>query len=165
MRAFHRHLMRLEAILASIFLLLMVGLIFLGGVARLMRNPLNWTIDLATCFFAWAAFLCADIAWRNGSLMSIDLLSARLPRPLQQAFAYLNYLIISLFLLYVVYAGILLSWVSRARSFNGIPGVSYSWVTMSMPVGAVLLLITTLLKVRQTMLDDGLLSPPALGAK
>ena len=26
--------------------------------------PLNWTIDVATCLFAWACFLCADIAWR-----------------------------------------------------------------------------------------------------
>ena len=29
-----------------------------------------------------------------------------------------------------------------ARSFQGIPEVSYSWVTMSMPVGALLLLTT-----------------------
>ena len=64
-----------------------------------------------------------------------------------------------LFLVYVIHAGVLLSWVSRARSFNGIPDVSYSWVTMSMPVGAALLLVTTLLKVRQALLDDGLLRP------
>jgi hypothetical protein len=41
-----------------------------------------------------------------------------------------------------------LAWVSRARSFQGIPEVSYSWVTASMPAGAALLLVTTLLKVR-----------------
>jgi len=34
--------------------------------------------------------------------------------------------------------------VSRARSFQGIPEISYSWVTMSMPVGCLLLLVTTL---------------------
>lgn len=165
MRALYAYLLRLEAILASIFLLLMVGLIFTGGVARLLRNPLNWTIDLATCFFAWGAFLCADIAWRNGSLMSIDLVSQRLPERARRWLDYVNYLIISVFLAYVVYAGVLLAWVSRARSFNGIPGVSYSWVTMSLPVGAVLLLITTILKVRQAMLEDGLLKKPAVETK
>ena len=45
-----------------------------------------------------------------------------------------------------------LAWTSRVRSFQGIPEISYSWVTMSLPVGAALLLITTLLKVRDEML-------------
>ena len=116
MRAFYAYLLKLEAILASIFLLLMVGLIFTGGVARLMRNPLNWTIDLATCFFAWGAFLCADIAWRNGSLMSIDLIPQRLPERARRGLDYINYLIIGVFLIYVIYAGTLLAWISRARS-------------------------------------------------
>jgi hypothetical protein len=53
--------------------------------------------------------------------MSVDLIPARAPRWLRQGLAYANYLIISLFLLYGIYAGVLLSWVSRARSFNGIP--------------------------------------------
>ena len=44
--------------------------------------------------------------------------------------------------------GTWLSWISRARSFQGIPEISYSWVTMSMPVGAALLLVTAVLKVR-----------------
>jgi TRAP-type C4-dicarboxylate transport system permease small subunit len=165
MRSFYAYLLRLEAVLASIFLLLMVGLIFTGGVARLMRNPLNWTIDLATCFFAWGAFLCADIAWRNGSLMSIDLIPQRLPERARRWLDYANYLIISVFLVYVIYAGTLLAWVSRARSFNGIPGVSYSWVTMSLPVGAALLLITTILKIRQTLHEDGLLGRTAMETK
>jgi hypothetical protein len=47
--------------------------------------------------------------------------------------------------------GVYLSWISRARSFQGIPEISYSWVTLSLPVGAVLLLISTALKVRGEM--------------
>jgi TRAP-type C4-dicarboxylate transport system permease small subunit len=147
MRAAYALLLRLEAVLAASFLLLMVALIFTGGVARMMRHPLNWTIDLATCFFAWAAFLCADIAWRNDALISIDVLIARLPRQVQRALVCCNYLIIAAFLLYLIYSGLVLSYVSRARSFQGIPEVSYSWVTMSLPVGGALLLVTTLLKL------------------
>jgi TRAP-type transport system small permease protein len=148
MEKLYQRFLRAEAILAGTFLVLMVLLIFAGGVARMMHHPINWTIDLATCFFAWAVFLCADIAWRNDALMSIDVLAERLPPPAQQALRQVNYAIISAFLLYAIYAGFWLSWVSRARSFQGIPGVSYSWVTMSLPVGAFLLLVTTLLKVR-----------------
>jgi TRAP-type C4-dicarboxylate transport system permease small subunit len=60
----------------------------------------------------------------------------------------LNYLLIAVFLLYLIVMGAWLSWTSRIRSFQGIPEVSYSWVTMSLPFGAALLLMTTLLKVR-----------------
>lgn len=155
MRALYAHMLKIEAVLAGTFLLLMVALIFLGGVARMMHQPLNWTIDLATCFFAWAVFLCADIAWRNDGLMSIDIVTARLPPRTQRALVFLNYLIISGFLVYLIYSGLWLSWVSRARSFQGIPDISYSWVTMSLPVGAALLLLTTALKVRRLLREDG----------
>jgi hypothetical protein len=53
------------------------------------------------------------------------------------------------FLVFVAGAGLYLSWVSRARTFQGIAGVSYSWVTMSLPTGAVLLLLTTIIKARE----------------
>jgi TRAP-type C4-dicarboxylate transport system permease small subunit len=137
-----------EAVLAAALLVLMVVLIFAGGVARLLEHPINWAIDAATCFFAWACFLCADIAWRRNSLMSIEVLTRRLPPRLEKACRLVNYLIITLFLIYVIGMGVWLSWISRERSFQGIPEVSYSWVTMSMPVGACLLLITAVLKVR-----------------
>lgn len=150
MAGFYRILCRAEAVIAGAFLLAMVVLIFTGGVARMMAMPLNWTTDIATCLFAWACFLCADIAWRNNGLMSIELLTARLPAAAAAMLARVNLVLIAAFLVYAIVAGAELAWVSRARTFQGIPGVSYSWVTASMPAGAALLLITTLLKLRDT---------------
>jgi TRAP-type C4-dicarboxylate transport system permease small subunit len=147
-------LWKLEVVIAGTFLVLMVLLIFLGGVARSLHHPLNWTGDAATCLFAWACFLCADVAWRNNSLMSIDLATDRLPPKLQRALAYLSHLVIIVFLVYAIIAGLWLSWISRTRSFQGIPEISYSWVTMSLPVGAALLLITAILKVRDERRRD-----------
>jgi TRAP-type transport system small permease protein len=150
-RKLYERLVAAEAVLAATLLVLMVTLIFLGGVLRMAGHPINWSIDFATAFFAWACFLCADIAWRRNSLMSIEVLTRRLPPRLEKACRLVNYLIIMLFLVYVIGMGVWLSWISRERSFQGIPEVSYSWVTMSMPVGACLLLITTLLKVRSEL--------------
>jgi TRAP-type C4-dicarboxylate transport system permease small subunit len=158
MRRLHAQLGRVEAIVAGILLVAMVLLIFAGGVARLLAMPQNWTIDFATCFFAWACFLCADIAWRRDALMSIELVTELLSPAVQRALLHLNYLLIAVFMLYIIYAGLLLSWVSRARSFQGISSISYSWVTMSLPVGAALILFTTLLK-----LHDSLRSGPSAG--
>ena len=115
----------------------------------MLGHPINWSSDAATCLFAWACFLCADIAWRKNSLMSIEVLTNRLPaNAADGAAAMLNYALITAFLVYLIVMGVYLSWISRARSFQGIPEISYSWVTMSLPVGALLLLITTALKVR-----------------
>lgn len=140
-----------EAAVAATLLVLMVALIFLGGVARVLGYPLNWSTDFATAFFAWACFLCADIAWRRGSLMSIDFLIDRLPARGQKALRVANYFIISGFLAYVVVMGTWLAWTSRVRSFQGVPEISYSWITMSLPAGGALLLATTILKFRDEL--------------
>jgi TRAP-type C4-dicarboxylate transport system permease small subunit len=141
--------LRAEAWIAGTFLVAMVALIFGGGAARLAGYPQNWTTDVATCLFAWACFLCADVAWRRDSLMSIDLVVTRLPERLRRAVDRANHAIIAAFLVYGIVGGLHLSWVSRARSFQGIPEISYSWVTMAMPVGCALLLVTTILRMRR----------------
>jgi len=138
-----------EAWIASVFLIVMVILIFLGGVMRMLGHPINWSTDVSTALFAWACFLCADIAWRKDSMMAIEVFTNRLPDKLQTTLRMVNYTLIIGFLFYLAVMGIYLSWISRVRSFQGIPEVSYSWVTMSLPVGAALLLVTTGLKVRR----------------
>jgi TRAP-type C4-dicarboxylate transport system permease small subunit len=148
LKALYARIIAAEAFLAAAFLVAMVLLVFGSGIARLFGHPINWAVDVATCLFAWAVFFCTDIAWRRGSLMSIEVLTSRLPPRLQAACRLLNYLVISAFLLYAIGMGLWLSWISRQRSFQGMPEVSYSWVTMAMPVGAALLLATTVLKAR-----------------
>ena len=146
--AFYRIVLGVERRLASTLLVLMVVLIFVGGIARLVGHPLNWTTDAATCAFAWACFLCADVAWQRNGLVAIDVLTSRLPSIAQRVIAQANLVVIAAFLIYAIGWGTWLSWISRERSFQGIPEVSYSWVTMSMVVGSLLLLVTTLLKLR-----------------
>jgi TRAP-type C4-dicarboxylate transport system permease small subunit len=148
MKKFYEHLCTVEAFLARTFLMLMVVLIFGAGIARLVGHPINWSIDAATCIFAWACFFSADVAWRKNKLMSVEVLTNSLPEKVQRYCRLLNYFILIVFLGYLIPTGLWLSYVSRARSFQGIPEFSYSWVTMSVPLGGTLLLITTILKLR-----------------
>lgn len=148
MLRFYEFIGKIEAVIAGTFLILMTVLIFLGGLARFFGHPQNWTIDVATCLFAWSCFLAADIAWRRNSMMALDIFVLRLPENLQRALRMLNYVIIIAFLGFLMSYGYYLTWISRIRSFQGIPWISYSWVTVSLPVGATLLLATTLLKFR-----------------
>jgi len=149
-RAYER-LVAAEAAIAATLLVLMTALIFLGGVMRMAGHPINWSTDFATAFFAWACFLCADIAWRRNSLMAVEVLTHRLPHGLQKALRLANYFLIAAFLVYLIAMGAWLAWTSRARSFQGIPEISYSWVTASAVVGGALLLVTTVLKIRDEL--------------
>ena len=148
-----QRLLKLEVVIAGIFIMAMVAMVFVGGVSRLMRSPINATIDFATCFFAWATFLSADIAWRRNRLTSLrmlpDALSARWAWWLDIA----NYLVVLSILGYGVVAGTWLAWISRSRTFQGMPDISYSWVTAALPVGCALMVLTTFFKIRQHLRD------------
>lgn len=148
MKKFYEQLCLVELWTAQIFMIVMVVLIFVAGFARLIGHPINWSIDVATCVFAWACFLSADVAWRKGKLMSVDVIVKHLSERGQQLFRLANYAIVIAFLVYLIPMGLWLSYVSRERSFQGIPDFSYSWVTMSIPVCGTLLLVTTILKMK-----------------
>jgi TRAP-type C4-dicarboxylate transport system permease small subunit len=151
LNGFYHRFCAAEAAIAASLLVGMVALIFLGGVSRVFGYPLNWSTDFATAFFAWACFLCADVAWRRNTLMAIEFVPERLPPRAQKALRLANYLIISAFLAYLAVMGAWLAWTSRERSFQGIPEISYAWVTMSASVGGLLLLVTTILKIRDEL--------------
>jgi len=144
-----------EAFVAQSLLVAMVVLVFGAGIARVVGYPINWAIDMATCLFAWACFFSADIAWRNDKLMSVDVIVNYFPEKAKKGFRMVNYAILVVFLTYIVGAGLWISYVSRARAFQGIPAISYSWVTLSLPIGGVLLLISTILKIRREIGSGG----------
>lgn len=141
-------LRRAEVVLAGIFVIAMVAMIFIGGTARLMRMPVNATIDFATCFFAWATFLAADVAWHRNRLTALRLVPDRLSAPARWRLDLANYAIVLAILGYGVVAGTWLAWISRTRTFQGMPDISYSWVTAALPVGCALMILTTLAKIR-----------------
>lgn len=135
-----------EELLAGIFLVAIMVLIFASGLARSVGHPLRWSMDAATFLFAWVVFFSADVALRKDRHISIEALIKYFPQKLQRNIFVINYLFIIVFLIFLISYGVVLAYTSRFRTFQGIPGFSYMWVTMSVPIGSMLLLITTILK-------------------
>jgi len=156
MKTFYGYLCKMESFIAQTTLWAMVALIFAAGIARLLLYPINWAIDMSTCLFAWSCFLSADIAWREDKLMNVDILIRKFPENARLHLKLLNYTILFGFLLYLIVCGIWLSYTTRARTFQGIPGFSYTWVTLSVPVGALCLLLTTILKFVRDIRQAGI---------
>ncbi len=148
MKRIYDHLCEFEALAARLTLWGMVILLFLAGVARLLKEPINWAVDMSTCLFAWSCFLSADVAWRENKLMNVDVLVRLYPEKLQRSAKWFNYLVLIAFFLYLIIFGLWLSYTTRERTFQGIPGFSYTWVTLSVPVGAFFLLMTAILKMK-----------------
>ena len=123
-------------------------LVFVAAVARSLHYPLNWAMDAATFLFAWTVFLGADAAMRLDRLFCIEVLTSRLSPKAQLYLKMINYSIIAVFLVGMIGYGIPLSYTTRFRAFQGIPGFSYSWVTLSVPIGCALMLLTAILKIR-----------------
>ena len=136
-----------ELFLAIAALVSSVCLVFLTAMMRTLNRPINWGMDIALLLFTWSVFFSADLAYRNNSTVFVDVVVNRLPVSATKVIKLICCIIILVFMTAMVYLGILLCIRSRARTFQGIPGFSFSWVTMSVPVSFTLMIITTLRKI------------------
>ena len=148
MKKFYEYICLGELFLVKVAFVSLVLLVFIAAFTRYIGYPINWSVDMAQCLFAWCTFLAADIAMRNNKLMKVDFFVAKLPERYRSGIELMNLLIILLFLVALVGYGSWLSYTTRFRTFQGIPGFSYTWVTLSVPVGSLLMAITTVLNIR-----------------
>ena len=136
-------LQRVEEFLAKAFLLASTLIVFAGGVGRFLGHPLDWSIDLATFTFAWAVFLGGDLALRENRHVAVENLLHLLPPGATRS----QTPTLALFFVYSLQA----AYQTRFRSFQGIPGFSYAWVTLSASAGSLLMLLTALGRLRQAL--------------
>jgi TRAP-type C4-dicarboxylate transport system permease small subunit len=139
---------RIEEYVAAFLLLGATLVIFFAAIFRSFDRPLNWSLDIALFLFAWSVFLSAEVAMRKGNLVNVDFLVQRFSQSAQRAFGILIYVIILVFLATLVGFGLHLSYVTRARAFQGIPTFSYTWITLSVPVGGGLCMVNCVRMIR-----------------
>jgi len=152
MKKLYEYICKGEILLIKIFLVFIVGLVFVAAVTRYVGYPINWSVDMAVCLFAWCTFLGGDVAMRENKLMNVEFLIRKLPEKYKNSIELINLLIILIFLLALIGYGIKLSYTTRLRQFQGIPGFSYTWVTISVPIAGTLMVITAINKIRAILL-------------
>jgi TRAP-type C4-dicarboxylate transport system permease small subunit len=129
----------------------LVAFVFMSAILRFFRISMSWNIDMAMFLLAWTAFLGADIAWRSGQLVGIDLVTRRLPEALRKTAEILIYLVIFSALVLIAVFGIKLGLAERLRTYQSIP-IPYSFMTLSIVVMALSMLLSTILKIRRAVL-------------
>jgi TRAP-type C4-dicarboxylate transport system permease small subunit len=147
MKIFYETIGKVEMFIAKYALFVLSFLVFAAAVARLARYPINWANDVATFLFAWCVFLGGDIAIRKNRLFRIVLITSKLSPKAQLIVQIVNYCIIGVFLIGMIGYGLYLSVTTWHRTFQGIPGFSYTWVTLAVPIGCASMLVTAILKI------------------
>jgi TRAP-type C4-dicarboxylate transport system permease small subunit len=152
MRKVYHFLCKAEALICGIGFVFLIALVFISAILRFFRVSMSWNIDLAIFLLAWTAFLGADIAWRSGQLVGIDLVTRNLPRAAQKVIAILIYVIILSALVLIAVFGIRLAVAEKLRMYQSIP-IPYSMVTLSLVVAASSMVLSTILKIRRAIIN------------
>ncbi|MEW9674130.1 TRAP transporter small permease [Ammoniphilus sp. 3BR4] len=146
MKKVYGYFCKIEETIVQVFICAVMALVFISAVFRTIKYPLNWATDLSLLLFAWVVFLGADMALRNTELVNVDLLLKRFAGKVQKNIYIFWNLIIMAFLLTLIWYGIPLAMESSKRLFQTL-GISYSWATISVPIGSMFMLITTGIKI------------------
>ena len=153
MKIFYAYFCKIEEIVVQLFLCMVVFLVFISAVFRTLKYPLNWATDLSMLLFAWVVFLGADMALRNTELVNVDLFLKRFSKK-NQTYLYIIFNILILaFLASLIWFGIPLAVESTKRLFQTLE-ISYSWATVSVPFGAFLMMISTVLKIKKAYIEN-----------
>ncbi len=155
MKKFYNGFVKVEEILACIMLAGIVVLMFLSAVLRRVGLPLNWAGDTSLLLFTWACFFGADLAIREKSMVSVDILLTKFPVKVQKVIRIVCHIAAMALLISFVYFGIPLCIESVARKFSNM-NLSYSWASASVPAGSALMTITSVINlVKMLKSEDG----------
>ncbi|MCX7788733.1 MAG: TRAP transporter small permease [Spirochaetes bacterium] len=136
----------LEETSSQILLGFVVVLVFIAALTRYLGTPINWSVDIAQGIFVWVIYLGANQAWRKNRHIGIDMLFNRFHPQVQNWLTILIYGIILVFLAMIIVNGIHIAIVNVGRIMNDIP-ISYSFVTIAVPMGSFLMFLTTVEKL------------------
>ena len=143
---------KVEEFLTSFALCAITFLVFVSAIGRFIGYPINWAIDISLLLLAWGAFLGADIGIRKNRVINVDFLTSKMPVATQKMIAIAWSVAIILFLVVLIAYGIPLCITNAKRQFQYI-ALSYSFVTASLPVCALLMIISSGLKLKKQITD------------
>jgi TRAP-type C4-dicarboxylate transport system permease small subunit len=146
MKKFYGYYCKFEEFVCAVFFISIVALVFTSAIARGLKHPIQWSVDISQLLLAWVSFLGADVAWRHGQLLGIDLLTKRFPARVQKMLELLIFILVTITMVIIIIFGFILAKSNWRRSMQ-VVRMSYSFVTLSLPVAAISMLVSTLIKI------------------
>lgn len=123
-----------------------VFFVFLAAVMRWVGFPLSWSVEFAQFLFVWAIFLGANRTLREKKHITVDIFVKFMPEKLRKGVEIFTKVVVLGFLLFLIVYGFQLSVENSVRQINNLP-LSYSFITAAVPVGSLLMFITTISQI------------------
>src|SRR3990172_4777935 len=135
------------ALIAAAILLVEVGLLFWGVVARyVFHRPLVWADELASTLFVWLSVLGAVTAMQRSAHMRLTAFISRAAPATRQRIEVFILLVVVAFVCILAYPAIEFSIDEAIVRTPGL-GISNSWRASAVAVGVVLIAIFSLLRL------------------
>ena len=144
----YRWYCKVEEVVCGVGFVFLIGFVFMSAILRFFRFSMSWNIDLAMLLLAWTAFLGADIAWRSGQIIGVDILTRTFPVQLRRIIELIIYIIVLVALAMMFVFGGRLAWSERVSTYQSMP-IPYSLVTISLVVASLSMVFTTVQKIRK----------------
>ena len=141
MKKIYEKFCKIEQWIAMFLLAGITVLVFISALMRTIGLPLNWAQDAALVMFAWLSFIGGDIALHSTGLIGVDMFVSHFPKAVQKGIDILFKIVMLAFLVVLVYFGFQYVMTGYKRLITTL-NVSYAWVTASVPVGALLMIIS-----------------------
>jgi TRAP-type C4-dicarboxylate transport system permease small subunit len=145
---------RAEELVAVALLAGVVLAVLAGATGRAIGMPFPAGPEVAQLLLIWTCMFGADLMLKRGEHIRISALPDALPPAARRILHLVCVLCIFGFLAYVGWLGARLAASNWAREM-GVSGLSYGWVTLALPVGCGLMLVSL---IRRTLSEGLLLS-------
>ncbi|WP_133257362.1 TRAP transporter small permease [Planococcus halotolerans] len=151
MKKFARVYVKAENFLTNFLMMAIAGFVFFASVMRWAGSPLSWSIEFSQLLFVWVIFLGANRALREDSHISVDFFVKKLPDKARAVLEIIISILVMAFLIFLIIFGIQLSIENSVRLISNLP-LSYSFVTLAVPIGSLLMFITLSLKLKEKIM-------------
>lgn len=151
MRKAIQYYIKAENFITNVLMVGVVIFVFAAAAMRWVGSPIAWSVEFAQFLFVWVIFLGANRALREERHIGVDFFTKKLSRKFQGVLEIIVLGLVMLFLGYLTYYGTLLSLENSLRRIGNIP-LSYSFVTMAVPVGSILMIATIISKLKKKLL-------------
>lgn len=146
-----RSYIRTENFITNLLMIGVVIFVFIAAVMRWVGYPIAWSVEFATLLFVWVIFLGSNKALRENRHIGVDFFTKRMPLKVRTVVDLIILFTMMFFLVFVGIFGIILSFENSVRLISNLT-ISYSWVTIAVPSGCLLMVITLIFKLKEKLL-------------
>jgi len=112
----------------------------------ILKVPLSWTEELSRFALIWLTFVAASVALRGNGHFAVDILAHRLSPKMRKLHEFAVLVSMLIYLAVIFYTGLELLPVAHMQESAALD-VHMSYVYLSIPFGAALMIFNTLIKI------------------